>query len=49
MSENEGKADALGLYQYRVLEIDSDGDPLDHGVVRAENPDSPNASWPCGC
>jgi hypothetical protein len=25
------------LFQYRVLEMDDDGDPLDHGVVRADH------------
>lgn len=25
----------MRLYSYRVLENDEDGDPLDHGVVRA--------------
>lgn len=25
------------LYQYRVLETDDDGDPMDHGVVRADD------------
>src|SRR5262249_29994128 len=30
----------LRLYDYRVLANDSDGDPLDHGVVRAESQES---------
>ncbi len=42
MSEKEGNrsALALGLYLYRVLENDSDADPLDHGAVRAESPEA---------
>jgi len=34
MSENSR------LYLYRVLDLDEDGDPLDHGVVRAVSVDA---------
>lgn len=27
------------LWLYRILEVDDDGDPLDHGVARADDED----------